>query len=645
MDLHVIGPLASPAERAAVDGVLGPPESGWRGGGRNTLTEGHVARGGHEARSRRDLLLPALHALQDRVGGITQPGLNYVCRRLSVPPAEAYGVATFYALFSTKPRPPAIAHVCDDIACRLAGAEETCANLERTLGAAGAPARDGQIGWLRSPCLGLCERAPAAMFTIAGEAPLRASAAPIDAAGIVARLEAFAASSGGPHATFLPRTNGAEADGAAMAGVRASARASVPQMGEPQLQLLRRVGMVDPSSLDDYLAHRGYLALHQALAMGAEAVIQEITDSKLVGRGGAAFPTGRKWSAVASQPTQPHYVVCNADESEPGTFKDRVLMELDPFAVVESITIEGYATGATRGYLYIRGEYPLAESRIRAAVDSARAAGYLGPSVAGSEFAFDIEVRRGAGAYICGEETALFESIEGKRGEPRNKPPFPVEVGLFGKPTAVNNVETLANVLAILEDGPGGGARFAQVGTEGSTGPKLFCLSGNVARPGLYEVPFGTTLGELVELGQGVPERRPIRAILLGGAAGVFVGPDALDAPLTFEGTRAIGATLGSGVVMVFDDRADLVGTLRRIAAFFRDESCGQCVPCRVGTVRQEELLARLADGAGVRSRDDELQLLADIGQAMRDASICGLGQTASSAIESALRQPELVAL
>jgi NADH-quinone oxidoreductase subunit F len=624
MDLHVIGPLASPAERAAVDEVLGPAESGWRGGGRNPITEGHVARGGHEARSRRDLLLPALHALQDRVGQITQPGLNYVCRRLSVPPAEAYGVATFYALFATRPRPPAVAHVCDDIACRLAGAEQVCADLERTIGPAGEAADDGRIGWLRSPCLGLCERAPAAMFTVAGERPQRSTVAPIDSAGVMRRLEGALGSDPGP---------------------REAALMSVPQVGEPQLQLLRRVGMVDPTSLDDYLAHRGYLALLQALAMGPEAVIQEVNDAKLVGRGGAAFPTGRKWAAVAAQAAQPHYVVCNADESEPGTFKDRVLMELDPFAVVESMTIEGFATGASKGYLYVRGEYPLAESRLRGAVEAARAAGYLGASVAGAEFAFDIEVRRGAGAYICGEETALFESIEGKRGEPRNKPPFPVEVGLFGKPTAVNNVETLANVLAILEDGPGGGARFASVGTEGSTGPKLFCLSGNVARPGLYEVPFGTTLGELLELGGGVPEHRPIRAILLGGAAGVFVGPEVLETPLTFEGTRAIGATLGSGVVMVFDDRADLVGTLRRIAAFFRDESCGQCVPCRVGTVRQEELLARLADRVEVRSRADELQLLAEIGQAMRDASICGLGQTASSAIESALRQPELVAL
>jgi NADH-quinone oxidoreductase subunit F len=348
---------------------------------------------------------------------------------------------------------------------------------------------------------------------------------------------------------------------------------------------------------------------------------------------------------VAAQAAQPHYVVCNADESEPGTFSNRILMEFDPFAVVESMTIEGFATGSTRGFLYIRGEYPLAEARMLGAIAAARAGGYLGASIAGSGFAFDIELRRGAGAYICGEETALFESIEGKRGEPRNKPPFPVEVGLFGKPTAINNVETLVNVLPILAGGPGGGARYAATGTEASTGPKLFCLSGNVARPGVYEVTFGTTLRQLLELAGGVPGGRAIRAILLGGAAGVFVGPDLLDMPLTFEGTRAAGATLGSGVVMVFDETADMVGTLRRIAAFFRDESCGQCVPCRVGTVRQEELLARLDDGVGVRSREEELVLLRDIGMAMRDASICGLGQTASSAIESAIRQPELVAL
>ncbi|HEX5590145.1 MAG TPA: NAD(P)H-dependent oxidoreductase subunit E [Candidatus Limnocylindrales bacterium] len=633
MDLHVIGPLATPVERAAVDAVLGPAESGWSGGHRDTQTDGHVARGGHEARSRRDQLLPALHALQDRVGQITQPGLNYVCRRLVVPPAEAYGVATFYALLTTTPRPPAVAHVCDDIACRLAGAEAVCGDLERTLGPTGTPARDGAMTWLRSPCLGRCELGPAALLTVAGESPVREELAAIDAAVIVGRLEAALAGSKAP-------------PGAASA-VASSITTPVPQAGQPGLRLLGRVGVADPASLDDYRAHGGYRALANAIAMGAEATIREVTEAKLLGRGGAAFPTGRKWAAVAAQPATPRYVVCNADESEPGTFKDRILMEADPFAVVEAMTIEGFAVGAVRGYLYIRGEYPLAEARLSGAIEAAREAGLLGDDVAGSGWSYDIELRRGAGAYICGEETALFESIEGKRGEPRNKPPFPVEVGLFGKPTAVNNVETLVNVLLILGDGDGvgGGARYASIGTDGSTGPKLFCLSGHVGRPGVYEVPFGTTLRELLELGGGVPGGRPIRAILLGGAAGVFVGPDALDVPLTFEGTRAIGATLGSGVVMVFDETADLVGTLRRIAAFFRDESCGQCVPCRVGTVRQEELLARLADGAAVRTRDEELALLADVGRAMRDASICGLGQTASSAIESAFRQPELVGL
>jgi len=614
MDLHVIGPLASPAERAAVDAILGPAESSWRGGPRDSLTEGHVARGGHEARSRRDLLIPVLHAVQSRIGWISQPALNYISRRLTVPPAEAYGVASFYALFATKARPPVVAHVCDDLACRLAGSEELCADLERTMGPEGAASPDGFRTWHRSPCLGLCERAPAAMITAAGPNPERTVAGPVDAVGITARLQTD--------------QTAAWRDGAGR----------IPQRGQPGLRLLGRVGVVDPTSLHAYIGAGGFTALERARRIGPQQVIDEVTASGLVGRGGAAFPTGRKWAAVAQQTAEPHYVVCNADESEPGTFSNRVLMEGDPFAVVESIAIMAFATGAAKAYVYIRGEYPLAESALAAAIAQSRAAGLLGE--------LEIEIRRGAGAYICGEETALFESIEGKRGEPRNKPPFPVEVGLFGKPTAINNVETLVNVLQIVGD-DGGAAAFRAIGTDGSTGPKLFCVSGNVTYPGVYEVEFGVTLGELLALAGGVAGGRALKAVLLGGAAGVFVGPEALDTPLTFEGTRAIGATLGSGVVMVFDETADLVGALTRIARFFRDESCGQCVPCRVGTVRQEELLARLASGAAAAHgrRDDELALLREIGQAMRDASICGLGQTASSAIESALRRPELVAL
>ena len=407
----------------------------------------------------------------------------------------------------------------------------------------------------------------------------------------------------------------------------------MPQLGSPSLRLLRRVGRVDPESLDAYLASGGYAALSRAIELGPEGVIREVLASKLMGRGGAAFPTGRKWDAVAKAADRPHYVVCNADESEPGTFKDRVLMEGDPFAVVEGMTIAGFATGSERGYLYVRGEYPLSERRIVAAIVAARAAGWLGEKIRGTGFSFELEIRRGAGAYICGEETALFNSIEGKRGEPRNKPPFPVQSGLFGKPTVINNVETLVNIPQILSQG---GAAYAGIGTSGSSGPKLFCVSGHVARPGVYEVDFGISLGELIAMAGGVPGGKGIRAVLLGGAAGVFVGPDRLEIPLTFEGTRAAGATLGSGVVLVFDESVDLGDILARVAAFFRDESCGQCVPCRVGTVRQQELLQRLRSGRTIGDRDEELALLREIGQVMRDASICGLGQTASNAIESA---------
>ncbi|MCZ4515958.1 SLBB domain-containing protein, partial [Streptomyces sp. ActVer] len=363
---------------------------------------------------------------------------------------------------------------------------------------------------------------------------------------------------------------------------------------------------------------------------GPAGVIREVTDAGLVGRGGAAFPTGRKWQATASGPDRPHYLVCNADESEPGTFKDRVVMEGDPYSLVEAMTIAGYAVGAHKGYLYLRGEYPRALERMEHAIGQARARGLLGDDVLGQGYAFDIEIRRGAGAYICGEETALFNSIEGYRGEPRSKPPFPVEKGLFGKPTAENNVETLVNVLPILTMGA---QAYAAIGTGRSTGPKLFCVSGSVDRPGIYELPFGATLGELLDLA-GV--RKRLRAVLLGGAAGGFVRPDELDIPLTFEGTREAGATLGSGVVLAFDDTVPLPRLLLRIAEFFRDESCGQCVPCRVGTVRQEEALHRIVDRTGAAAASD-IALLREVGRAMKDASICGLGQTAWNAVESAI--------
>jgi len=403
-----------------------------------------------------------------------------------------------------------------------------------------------------------------------------------------------------------------------------------------ELRLLRRIGIVDPESLDSYRSAGGYAALRRAVELGPAGVIRELTDSKLLGRGGAAFPTGRKWDAVARNPVRPHYLVCNADESEPGTFKDRIVIENDPFALIEALTIAGYATGSEHAYVYLRGEYPLAWERLASAIEQARTRGLLGADVMGLGFAFDVELRRGAGAYICGEETALFNSIEGYRGEPRNKPPFPVDVGLFGKPTVVNNVESLINVLDIVV---GGGEAYAAVGTEQSTGTRLLCLSGSVERPGLYEAPNGVTLRDVIDAAGGVAGGRRLKAVLLGGAAGGFVGPDKLDLELSFEATRAAGATLGSGVIMLFDETDDLVPVLLRIAAFFRDESCGQCVPCRVGTVRQQEALLRLASQRPRGSAADEIALLGEIAQVMRDASICGLGQTAANAVDSAIRE------
>jgi len=573
-----------------------------------------VAFGGAAARARRHLLLPALHALQSAVGWISEGGLMYACARLSVPPAEAWSVATFYGLFATTPRPRRVLHVCDDIVCRARGARGVIAKLEGSVGAAHEPPEEenvdlGAAAWLRSPCLGLCDQAPAVLLAAAGAEPqerLLGGVTPDEAVTAVAT-----------------------------GGVPERPRPSLPQAGDPSLRLLRRVGVVDPTDLAAYERSGGYQALGRAIELGPEAVIREVVASKLKGRGGAAFPTGRKWEAVAGQSATPRYVICNADESEPGTFKDRVLLEGDPFAVVEAMTIAGFAVGAERGYLYVRGEYPLALERLDTAIRGARQAGWLGGDVAGAGRQFEIENRQGAGAYICGEETALFNSIEGYRGEPRNKPPFPVEVGLFGQPTLINNVETLANIPAIVLEG---GAAFAAIGTAESTGTKLFCVSGAVARPGVYEMAFGSTLGELLDLA-GAGEGGEIRALLLGGAAGTFVRGDERDIALTFEGAQAAGVALGSGVVMAFDDRVDLRDILLRIAAFFRDESCGQCVPCRVGTVRQEEVLHRLVAGRPLDDVASELALLDEIGAAMKDASICGLGQTAYGAVESGVKR------
>ncbi len=581
MDLVIGDEQPTAEERAALDRMLGTPSTAWRGGVR-TDTDLRTAHHGAEVRGRRHLLLPALQALVEAVGHISRGGLAEVCRRLTVPPAEAYGVVTFYAGLPTEPRSSTVVHLCTDLACRAALPED---------------AAEGTVV-VDTTCLGLCEVAPAALLVRHGTEP---SAHPVGHAD--ARVVAELRTGGEPPAWQ----------------VSAAVRRAGP--------LLVRVGADDPTDLDAYRRAGGYAALHRAIELGAARVLDELERSGLLGRGGAAFPTGRKWAAVAATGDPVRHVVVNADESEPGTFKDRVALEGDPYAVIEAATIAGLTCGATSGFVYLRGEYPVARERLTVALRRAYGAGLLGDDVAGTGRRFDLELRLGAGAYICGEETALFNSIEGYRGEPRSKPPFPVEVGLFGRPTLVNNVETLLNVRRILEEGPD-----RWVATE----TKLFCVSGAVDRPGLYEVPVDHPLDALLAESGVTPA---LAAVLLGGAAGTFLRPDALDLPLGFDAARAAGATLGSGVVHAVDQSTDLVDLLGRIARFFRHESCGQCVPCRVGTVRQAEVLERLrvARAAGRAPDTADLALLDDLAQVLRDASICGLGQTAASAIGSAM--------
>jgi len=631
LDLHLTEARPTTEERAAVDAKLGAPESVWEGAAREVNGDGRLSSAGSEKiNSQRHLLLPVLHAIQARIGWISAGALNYAALRLGLPPAEVHGVASFYGMFSLTERPAAVAHVCDDIACMTRGADQLCAELKTRLGPEGKPCLGGRAMWLRSNCLGLCERAPAVLVARAGEQAQERVLAP----AIADRVESLVTDAVN---NVMPATPDV-----------LNTQLSVPQEGSRKLTLLRRMGKANAVHLDGYQRMGGYEALHKAFEIGPEGVLRELAAAKLLGRGGAAFPAAKKWEALFQQREQlkhdakrRHYVICNADESEPGTFKDRIVMEGDPFALIEGMTIAALVTGAEQGYIYLRGEYPLAAERMTHAIEAARWEGLLGKDVQGRGMKFDIELRRGAGAYICGEETALFNSIEGHRGEPRNKPPFPTQAGLFRQPTVVNNVETLVNVPVIVRDG---GAAYAKIGTENSTGTRLFCLCGHIARPGLYEVPMGTTLRELMTIAGGVAGTGRLQAVLLGGAAGTFVAPKEIDVPLTFEGTRAIGATLGSGVVMLFDDSINLKRILLRIAEFFRHETCGQCVPCRIGVVRQQEALQRLSDGRPLGSTTDEITMLREMGQAMRDASICGLGQTASSAVESALARWNLFA-
>ncbi len=398
--------------------------------------------------------------------------------------------------------------------------------------------------------------------------------------------------------------------------------------------VLERAGKIDPESIDDYIINDGYQALAKALTqMTPKEVVAELEASGLQGRGGAGFPVGRKWSFVAGTPGEVKYVVCNADESEPGTFKDRVVLESDPHAIVEAITIAAYAVGAHEGYIYIRGEYQLAQQRFQHAIHQAEAYGLLGENILESGFNFHLHVHSGAGAYVCGEETALIESIEGKRGEPRSRPPYPTTHGLWGKPTLVNNVETLANVPPIIRNG---GAWYRKFGTPGSPGTKVYTIFGNVNKTGVIEVPMGITLREVINIyAQGMKNDAHFKLAQTGGSSGSIIPASLQDTPMDFESYRKAGVSLGSGALLICDENTCVVDLVKVLLQFFRFESCGKCTPCRIGTQRCYEMVKAISEGRGQLSDLDNIVRLTE---QMEKLSNCGLGQTASAPIRDMLK-------
>ena len=398
--------------------------------------------------------------------------------------------------------------------------------------------------------------------------------------------------------------------------------------------VLKNCGLIDPENIDEYLAFDGYKALEKVLtSMSPDDVIKEVSDSGLRGRGGAGFPTGRKWQFAKNSTDEQKYVACNADEGDPGAFMDRSVLEGDPHAIIEAMAIAAYAIGANKGYVYVRAEYPIAVHRLQVAIDQARDYGLLGDNIMEKGFKFDLEIRLGAGAFVCGEETALMESVEGRRGEPRTRPPFPAVKGLFGKPTLLNNVETYANITQIILKGS---KWYSSIGTEKSKGTKVFALGGNINNVGLVEVPMGITLREIVyDIGGGIPNGKKFKAAQTGGPSGGCIPIQNLDTPIDYESLNAIGSMMGSGGLIIMDDSTCMVNLARFFLDFTVDESCGKCPPCRIGTKRMLEILERIVKGKG---QDGDIEKLEKLAMNIKRSSLCGLGQTAPNPVLSTLK-------
>ncbi|MCA9229428.1 MAG: NAD(P)H-dependent oxidoreductase subunit E [Planctomycetales bacterium] len=536
-------------------------------------------------------VLPMLREFECRGLPLTKLALGAVADATGTPDSLVAGVASFYSMLQPAERFQKQIRICDGPICSLHGAEAIRSDLQEAVAAT--------TDWCvkRTSCLGLCDRSPAAL--VAGEA-----CGPIESSNLSELLE------GRRGKPLCPRK---------------------PCVGELRVAMAR-LGVIDPNSIYSALEAGAYQALETALHGNSKSILDAVDASGLSGRGGAGFPTGKKWRMVAETEAKRKFVVCNGDESEPGAFKDRVLLESDPHLVLEGMALAALAVGAAEGIVYIRGEYQEAARRMERAIEQAEAANWLGQAISGSKFSFRVRVHCGAGAYICGEETALLESLEGRRGEPRLRPPYPTTHGYLGSPTVVNNVETLATIPAILNKGADW---FRRLGSRGSPGVKMFSLTGHVSQPAVFEVPLGITVRRAIEqFGRGMQKGSRFKMALTGGAAGLFISEELLDEPITYQSYRR-GVSLGSGVLMVFDATVSAVTVLEWVLRFFARESCGKCTPCREGVYAAHRTLQRIVTGQG---RTGDLAWLKKTASMLRATSFCGLGQSAAWPIESAIR-------
>jgi NADH-quinone oxidoreductase subunit F len=540
-----------------------------------------------------EAVLEIFRDLQARQGGLTQEAIKDVARALHIPAERAYGVASFYSMLELAPNQGGTLRVCDGPVCWLHGSEKVRQAADELA--------EQHPEWKveRTSCLGLCDRAPAALVNDEQAGPLSD------------RL----------FADLLDGWRGEMPD------------YSQPRPGEKRV-MMAKAGQIDPDSIESALEAGAYCGLGKALQWDAEEILSIVESSGLAGRGGAGFPVGRKWRFVAQAPRSPKYIICNADESEPLIFKDRVLIDNNPHQILEGMAVAGLATGANEAYIYIRGEYVSQAKRLESAIQQAEQKNWLGENIQGSGFSFRIHVHRGAGAYICGEETALIESLEGKRGEPRLRPPYPPTYGYRGMPTLVNNVESYAAVPAILCNGAEWYRGLSPTST--TPGTKMYMLLGHINRPGLFEAPFGLTLRQIIEeFGGGMRPGSQFHFALTGGAAGTIVSQEQLDIPIDYA-SAARGISLGAGAFLICDQSVSPVDFLREILHFFSVESCGKCTPCRVGTQRSYEILTHLS--ANGNNQPGDLQSLVELADVMRAASFCGLGQSVAIPVKSAIQ-------